>query len=118
MPNCSLVGSVPQCATDAPTSCKTRAPSPEKVPGSADPRPAGTPRRGEPLDTDPRKQDHIVNKHTVTVIAAAVVISLGVLGWYALAGYVVTITGSAGDLPRIADATARLIYALLGAATR
>lgn len=35
-----------------------------------------------------------MNKHTVTVIAVAVTISLGLLGWYALIGYVVTITGS------------------------
>jgi hypothetical protein len=64
--------------------------------------------------TRPRKQDHIEQ----TVIAAAIVISLALLGWYALAGYVVTTTGSADDLPRIADATARLIGALVGAATR
>jgi hypothetical protein len=66
----------------------------------------------------PRKQDQLVNKHTVTVvIAAAIVISLSVLGWYALVGYVVTI-GSARDLTDIADATAHLFSALLGAVIR
>lgn len=59
-----------------------------------------------------------MNKHTVTVIAAAVVISLGLLGWYTLLGYVVTITGSTAGLTDIATATARLLSALLGAATR
>jgi len=39
------------------------------------------------------------------------------LGWYALVGYVVTITGSTAGLPDIATATAHLISALLGAAT-
>lgn len=50
-------------------------------------------------------------RHTI-VIAAAVVISLAVLGWFVLAGYVVTITGSARDLPDIATATAHLFGAL------
>jgi hypothetical protein len=59
-----------------------------------------------------------VNKHTTTVIAAAIVISLALLGWYALVGYVVTITGSGATLPDIADATARLITAITGHATR
>jgi hypothetical protein len=33
MPKCSPVGPAAQCATDAPTSCKTAAPNPEMVPG-------------------------------------------------------------------------------------
>ncbi len=53
-----------------------------------------------------------MNRHTV--IAAAVVISLALLGWYVLVGYVVTITGSTAGLPDIATATAHLISALLG----
>jgi hypothetical protein len=47
------------------------------------------------------------------VIAATVVISLALLGWYILVGYVVTITGSARDLADIAKATAHLINASL-----
>jgi hypothetical protein len=71
-----------------------------------------------PCSIRPRKQDQLVNKHTVTVIAAAIVISLALLGWYALVGYVVTITGSTAVLPEIADATARLISAVTGHGTR
>lgn len=60
-------------------------------------------------------QDHLVKRHTV--IAAAVVISLALLGWYVLVGYVVTITGSTAGLPDIGTATAHLVSALLGANT-
>jgi hypothetical protein len=75
------------------------------------PQSAGAPRRSDPFD---KGASEVVNKHTVTVIAAAIVISLGLLGWYALVGYVVTITGSADSLPNISAATERLISAVLG----
>jgi hypothetical protein len=58
-----------------------------------------------------------MNKHTVTVIAAAIVISLALLGWYALVGYVVTTTGSTAGLADIAEATGHFISAVLEAWT-
>ena len=50
-------------------------------------------------------------RHTI-VIAAAVVIIVASLGWFVLAGYVVTITGSARAMADIATATANLLGAL------
>jgi hypothetical protein len=93
-PNSSSAQRRTSLMTAAPP-CKTRSRNPEKVPGSAHPHPAGTPRRGEPLDTATEGKNHIVNKHTVTVSAAAAVISLALLGCTSLVGLVSAI--SAGD---------------------
>lgn len=58
-----------------------------------------------------------MDKHTVTVIAAAVFSIVALLGWYALIAYVVTATGSTSGLADVSTATARFIWAVVGAAS-